>query len=108
MMDFFLKKWTKPGLFCLFLFFSHDKYSTNNINEKSVDGVLGTRTRGSRMVGADESTELWWHPYMMDLELQTNNFDRNFPLLPNPYLIFFIEYLIDQKTQLGRTFYKLS
>ena len=23
------------------------------------DGVLGTRTRGGRMVGADESTELW-------------------------------------------------
>ena len=27
------------------------------------DGVLGTRTRGSRMEGADESTELWQrHP----------------------------------------------
>ena len=26
------------------------------------DGVLGTRTRGSRMEGADESTELWRHP----------------------------------------------
>ena len=37
-------------------FFSHDKYSTNTINEKSKDGVLGTLTRGGRMVGADEST----------------------------------------------------
>ena len=46
-------------LFCLFSFFSHDKYSTITINDKSFDGVLGTRTRGSRMVGADESTELW-------------------------------------------------
>ena len=27
--------------------------------EKSVDGVLGIRTRGRRMVGADEITELW-------------------------------------------------
>ena len=27
--------------------------------EKSVDGVLGIRTRGLRMVGADETTELW-------------------------------------------------
>ena len=27
----------------------------------SIYGVLGTRTRGSRMVGADESTELWRH-----------------------------------------------
>ena len=27
--------------------------------EKSIDGVLGNRTRGRRMVGADETTELW-------------------------------------------------
>ena len=27
--------------------------------EKSVDGMLGIRTRGRRMVGADETTELW-------------------------------------------------
>ena len=26
---------------------------------KSVDDVLGIRTRGRRMVGADETTELW-------------------------------------------------
>ena len=26
--------------------------------EKSVDGVLGIRTQGRRMVGADETTEL--------------------------------------------------
>ena len=30
--------------------------------KKSIDGVLGTRTRGGRMEGADESTELWRHP----------------------------------------------
>ena len=48
--------------FCLFLVFSHDKYSTNTINEKSVDVVLGTRTRGSSVAGADESTELWQQP----------------------------------------------
>ena len=49
--------------FCLFSFFSHDKYSTNlTINYKSVDGVLGTRTWGGRIVGADKSTELWRHP----------------------------------------------
>ena len=28
----------------------------------SIDGVLGTRTRGGRMGGADKSTELWRHP----------------------------------------------
>ena len=30
--------------------------------EKSMDGVLGIRTRGRRMVGADETTELWRPP----------------------------------------------
>ena len=29
---------------------------------KNVDGVLGTRTQGDRIVGADESTELRRHP----------------------------------------------
>ena len=32
------------------------------INDKSVDGVLGTQTWGGRMVGADKSTEQWGHP----------------------------------------------
>ena len=30
--------------------------------EKSVDGVLGIRTRGRRMVDVDDTTELWRHP----------------------------------------------
>ena len=29
-----------------------------DFNDKSVDGVLGMH----RIVGADKSTELWWHP----------------------------------------------
>ena len=62
MQVFFKKTGLNPVSFCLFSFFSHDKYSTNTVNEKSVDGVLGTQTRGGRMVGADESTELWRHP----------------------------------------------
>ena len=49
-------------LFILFLFFSQDKYSTNTIYDKSIDGVLGTQTQGGRMVGADDSTDLWRHP----------------------------------------------
>ena len=36
------------------LFVSHDKYSTN---------LTITRTQGGRMVFADESTELWRHPF---------------------------------------------
>ena len=59
---FFFKNGPNPASFCLFSFFSHDKYSTNTINDKSIDGVLGTRTRGGRMAGANESTELWQHP----------------------------------------------
>ena len=58
---------TRP-LFVLFSFFSHDKYSTNTIYEKSIDGVLGTRTWGGRMVGADESTEIWRHPFTFSLQ----------------------------------------
>ena len=58
--EFFLKSGPNPASFCLFSFFSHDKYSTNlTINYKSVDGVLGTQTQGSRMVGADGFTELF-------------------------------------------------
>ena len=56
---------TRP-LFAFFHSFSQhkDKYSTNfTINDKSIDGVLGSRTRGGMMEGADESTELWQHPY---------------------------------------------
>ena len=53
----FFKNGPNPASF-LFSFLSHDKYSTNTINDKSIDGVLGTRTRGGRIVGADESTEL--------------------------------------------------
>ena len=60
---FFCKNGPNPASFLfLFSFFSHDKDSTNTLNEKGVDGVLGTRTRGGRMVGTDESTELWRHP----------------------------------------------
>ena len=55
----FLNEPNLASLFCLFSFFSHDKYSINfTIKDKSVDGVLGTRTRVGRMVGADKSTEL--------------------------------------------------
>ena len=60
--------WAKPGLLCLFLFFSHNKYSTNlTITDKGVDVVLGTQTGCGRMVGANESTEQQWHPYLLVL-----------------------------------------
>ena len=36
--------------------------------EKSIDGVLGIRTRGRRMVGADKTMELW-RPFLKRLHL---------------------------------------
>ena len=49
-----------PASFCLFLFFLQYKYSTNlTINDRSIDGVLGIRTQDSRVVGVDESTDLY-------------------------------------------------
>ena len=52
------KFWAKPSLFLLiFVLFTNLTFI-----DKSIDGVLGTRTRGGRMEGADESTELWRHP----------------------------------------------
>ena len=64
-MIIFLMGQTRP-LFGLFSFFSQckDKYSTKFIiNDKSIDGVLGSQTRDGMMEGADESTELWQHPF---------------------------------------------
>ena len=59
-----IKNGPHQAYFCLFLFFSHhmDKFSTKlTINDKSIDGVLGSLTRGGRMEGADKSIELWRH-----------------------------------------------
>ena len=44
------------------------------INDKSIDGVLGTQTWGGRrMVGTDESTELWRHPKKKKAENKFNS-----------------------------------
>ena len=42
-------------------------------SDKSIDGVLVTQTRGGRMVGAEESTELWRHP----IKNISDNFERD-------------------------------
>ena len=49
--------------FCFVLSFSQHTYKIGivqnlTLNGKSIDGVLGIRTRDHRMIGADESTEL--------------------------------------------------
>ena len=70
-------KWAKPGLFCSFLFSSQciDKYRTNlTVNDKNIVGVLGSRTRGSRMECAEESTELWWPPCPIFIRLTAFQF----------------------------------
>ena len=41
-LESFLKNGPNLVSFCLFSFFSHDKYSTKTIKDKSIDGVLGT------------------------------------------------------------------
>ena len=58
----FVKKWANPGLFLfIFVLFLQFQYKL----KKSVDGVLGIRTWGRWMVGADETTELWRPPYYL-------------------------------------------
>ena len=54
--------------FYLFSFFSHNKYSTNlTLIYKSINGVLGTRTRHDRMVRTEEFTEPWRYPLFIIL-----------------------------------------
>ena len=54
----YLKNGQDPASFCLFSSYSHCNF--NNTNLKSIDGVLGIRTNGHRMVvGADDTTDLW-------------------------------------------------
>ena len=58
---FFLKKMGRSRpLFVYFCYFL-DTISIIQI-EKIVDGVLGIRTQGRRMVGTDKTTELWRPP----------------------------------------------
>ena len=46
----------------LFVYF---RYFLDTISIIQIDGVLGIRTRGRRMVGADETTELWRPPILV-------------------------------------------
>ena len=46
----------------LFVYFRSFLITISVQIEKSIDGVLGIRTQGRRMVGADKTTELWRPP----------------------------------------------
>ena len=66
MQSLFFENVPNPASYCLFSFLSRDKYSTNlTRNDESLDGILGTQTRGGSMVGANETTELLRHPHLM-------------------------------------------
>ena len=58
--SFFKKMGQSRPLFVYFRYFL-DTISIIQI-EKSIDGVLGIQSWGRRMVGADETTELWRPP----------------------------------------------
>ena len=49
-------------VFCLFIVYFRLFHMTQLIINKSLDGMLGTRTQSGRMEGADKSTVLWRHP----------------------------------------------
>ena len=46
--------------------------------EKSIDGVLGIRTGGRKMVGADETMELWRPPNYVRLWSMITNYQKLF------------------------------
>ena len=73
---FFLKKMgqTRPLLIYFRPFLNTIIKTVQYLTINSVDGVLRTRTRGVRMVGADKFTEIWRHP-MISLSLSLC-FDR--------------------------------
>ena len=60
----FFKNGPIPASFCFY--FRSFLVTISIQTEKSIDGVLGIRTRGRRMVGADETTELW-RPSFLDV-----------------------------------------
>ena len=57
------KKWANPGLY--FVYFCSFLITISIQIEKSVDGVLGIRTWGRRMVDTDKTTELWRPPLVI-------------------------------------------
>ena len=57
----FFKKWANPSLLIVYFRFFLNTISIIQ-TEKSVDGVVGIQTHGRRMVGPDDTTELWGPP----------------------------------------------
>ena len=68
---FFLNGPNPASFWFIFVLF-HNTRTNFTLNDKSIDGVLGSRTRGGMMEGADESTELWRHPYCLIFSSKRN------------------------------------
>ena len=60
---FFKKNGPIPASFCFY--FCSFLITISIQIKKNVDGVLGIRTQGRRMVGVDETTELWRPPQIL-------------------------------------------
>ena len=51
----------------LFVYFRPFHITNQSQIEKSIDGLLGIRTRGRRMEGTDKTTELWRPPILYEI-----------------------------------------
>ena len=83
--------------FCYFL----DTISILQI-EKSLDGVLGIRTQGHRMVGTDETTELWRPPkqtifYLVERSVPISFYQRSPVRWSNKSILSFLFNIFDAK-----------
>ena len=71
-----------PGIFFVYFRAFLITISIKQI-ENSIDGVLGIRTRSRRMVGADDTTELWRQPTSKKLFATAQNVQRFYLTEPN-------------------------
>ena len=81
-------------LFVYFRLFYKTQTKYNLI--KSIDGVLGTQTRGGRIEGADKSTDLWWHPMQL---LKNGPTPAPFPIVfvfSNTHYKFYNKYVCEE------------
>ena len=68
----------------LFVYFRSFLITISIQIEKSVDGVLGIRTQSRRMVGADETTELWRPPLLKIFVIDSFKYPQHLKV-PTPH-----------------------
>ena len=74
--------------------------------KKSIDGVLGIRTRGRRMVGADETMELW-RPPIFNFFVKASTIVKKWAN-PGLFLFTFVHFLFQQQTLIQFQHFKLK